>query len=189
MVIFLLCTHLDTEVSITYISTKYSFSNCSLRPSTELQYLYSYKAFILSRSAHPYYRIVYAKCGARSLGSLLPRHLWLKPRQPGTQPTSFGRDEVLRQRYPAAYSIRTLPKVRALVASALSPEQPARIYKASWARDTSACYFAHLLFLLFLIFFLVLFLTFLTFFVALGIFLPILGYEPGQIYHLDGYNS
>ena len=36
---------------------------------------------------------------------------------------------LLRQRYPAAYSICTLPEVQVLVASALSPEQPARIYK------------------------------------------------------------
>ena len=34
VVILLLCPHLDTEVSITYISTKYSFSNCSCGHST-----------------------------------------------------------------------------------------------------------------------------------------------------------
>ena len=54
VVIFLLCTNLDTEVSITYISTKYSFSNCSCGPSTDLQYSYSFKAVILSRSAYHY---------------------------------------------------------------------------------------------------------------------------------------
>ena len=91
---------------------------------------------------------------------------------------------MLRQRYPAAYCTHTLLKVQAW-----SPEQPARIYKASWARDTSDFYFAHLLFLFFVLFVLVLRLTSLTWNVALGIFRLIFGYEPEQIYNLDRYTS
>ena len=67
---------------------------------------------------------------------------------------------LLCQRYPAAYSASTLLKVRALVASALSPERPARIRQAQHMSPQLAIshfyYFASFLSLLscFLTFFL-----------------------------------
>ena len=93
---------------------------------------------------------------------------------------------LLGQRFPAAYSACTLLKVRALVASAFSPERPARIWgKLSTCHlNLLLCtdYLALIIIFLFSCFsFFELLLSSFTFFVALGIFLFIQGYEPGQI--------